>query len=360
MRSRRRSPRRKSSRRSPSKKCREHLQKKIRINLKNNKLPELCPLYTVILMHLIDINDNGRYADTTIMDIYSIMYCYDECSNELNENHDIYKCLCKKYFIEGNDNNDSNKYKEIRSSIKNHYDKTLQVKNLYENLINYIEEHIEKSNNFKFNIDHKVSLIQKDGNFNIWNTFEIIANSENNIIHFLIIPQFNKLNFYDKIINLMFNHYLIKNSSNDELKNLKRFKNKKIFSCILTLDSNEPIFYEFNITNEFNNYIKSYLFFEKYSKYNNNVLNFYNYCKINKPINTDSISYTLKKISEYPKLPDYIYNFFYDISKDIEKDKSNAKNILKKINLKELNDYLEKSCDKYINNNEEIDEDNDY
>jgi hypothetical protein len=79
----------------------------------------------------------------------------------------------------------------------------------------------------------------------------------------------------------------------------------------------------------------------------------------------NSINYTLKKIEEFPKLPIYIHDFFYDISKEIENNKNNIKTILNKVNnkslfLKEMDDYLCKSCDKYINSYEEIDEENDY
>lgn len=342
-----------------------NIQNKIKKCLKQNKIPILCPLETVIIQHLMDVTENGRFVDITVMDIYSIMYCYDECSNELDEKHDIYKCLCRKYFNEGNDNTESNKYKEIRMSIQNHYEKTLEVKKIYTNLINYIKENIEDPNNFKYNINHGVSLYSKNKNFNMWNTFDIIGYSDKSVIHFLLIPQFNKLNFNEKIINVMLNHFLIYNCNNDEKNNISRFKNKKIYSCILTLDSTEPIFYEFNITNEFNNYIKSYLIHERYGIYHPHIYNFYNYCKETKPSNMNSINYTLKKIEEYNKLPSYIHDFFYDISKEIENNKNNIKTILNKVNdktlfLKEMDDYLYKSCDKYINSYEEFDEENDY
>jgi hypothetical protein len=61
----------------------------------------------------------------------------------------------------------------------------------------------------------------------------------------------------------------------------------------------------------------------------------------------------------------YPVYIFYDINKEIENNKKNIKTILNKVNdkqtfLKEMDDYLYKSCDKYINSYEEIDEENDY
>ena len=56
---------------------------------------------------------------------YSILYCYDECSNSLDDTHNYYKCLCKNEFKEGNNSNDESSFNDIRQSIKNHYEKTI-------------------------------------------------------------------------------------------------------------------------------------------------------------------------------------------------------------------------------------------
>ena len=74
-----------------------------------------------------------------------------------------------------------------------------------------------------------------------------MAYSEKYIINIIIKPQFNKLNFNEVIFNGIFNSYILNNSSSDN--NIKRYDNKKIITCIFTLEFIEPIFYEFDISN---------------------------------------------------------------------------------------------------------------
>lgn len=121
-----------------------HIQRKIVKALKKDKMPVLCPLESVILFHIIEIMDNGRYAEITIMDIYSILYCYDECSNSLDNTHNYYKCLCKDKFDEGKHSNDETTFNDIRQSIKNHYEKTEMIENIYSNYSKYIKKNIMK------------------------------------------------------------------------------------------------------------------------------------------------------------------------------------------------------------------------
>lgn len=64
-----------------------NIQSKIIEYLQINKLPPLCPLECVVLLFMIRLLDNGSYSDISIMDIYSIMYCYDYCSNEIDMEH---------------------------------------------------------------------------------------------------------------------------------------------------------------------------------------------------------------------------------------------------------------------------------
>jgi hypothetical protein len=112
------------------------IQGKISKGIKKQKLPLLCPLETVILLHMINLFVDGKFLDITIMDIYSIIYYFDECSNSINENHNDYKCLCKEKFTENNNSKNFDKYLDIRKSIINHYMKTEQIKILYENYKN--------------------------------------------------------------------------------------------------------------------------------------------------------------------------------------------------------------------------------
>jgi hypothetical protein len=345
------------------------IQDKINKSLKKNRLPLLCPLEIVILYYIIKIYDDGVYSDLTIMDIYSIIYCYDECSNSVNEQHKIYKCLCKDKFSENNNSNEI--YKEMRESIKNHFEKTKQIDQLYSNYKDYLIKNLDNPTKFKYNIFHPVIYGDRHDNFKITNEYVIIANSDKYVINFIITPQFNKLNFNNIIFNGIMNKYLLLNSCQTH-KNFDRYNNKEIITCIFTLDSIQPIFINFNINKNDNiikENIKSYLINEYQNKHNI-IYQFYQYNKIHKPkeIKQNSISYTYEQIIEY-KIPKYIEEYFYDINKKIDtcKEQKHSKkyieeNVLSKVNdqeifLNDINNYLIKSVNNFLKiNDETIDE----
>ena len=346
------------------------IQKKIKHSLKKNKLPLLCPLEIVILYYIIKIYDDGIYSDLTIMDIYSIIYCYDECSNSVKEGHNIYKCLCKDKFSENN--NSGEIYKEMRESIKNHFEKTKQIEQLYLNYKDYLIKNLDDPLKFKYNIFHPVIYGDKHDNFKITNEYVIIANSDKYVINFIITPQFNKLNFNNIMFNGIMNKYLLLNSCQTH-NNFDRYNNKEIITCIFTLDSIQPIFINFNVNKNDNiikENIKSYLINEYQSKHNI-IYQYYQYCKNNKPteIKKNSISYTYDEITTY-NIPKYIKDYFYDINKEIDicKETKQSKkyiedNILNKLNeqelfLKDINNYLIKSINNYLKINDKLIDDN--
>jgi hypothetical protein len=146
----------------------KNIQSKIIKYIKINKLPILCPLECIILLFMIKIMENGSYSDISIMDIYSIMYCYDSCSNEIDKKHtEKHNCICHICFSEGNNNSCS--YDEIRKSIKNHYNNVEHIKQIYNNYKKYITEKL-KIDNIKYNIYHKIYFGKKNKNEGWYNT----------------------------------------------------------------------------------------------------------------------------------------------------------------------------------------------
>ena len=345
-----------------------NIQSKIKEYLQINRLPPLCPLECVVLLFMIRLIDNGSYSDISIMDIYSIMYCYDHSSNEINKEHtEKNKCICHRCFNEYNFN-DNSSYDEIRKSIKNHYDIIEQINKTYFKYKKYMTEKLQIKN-MKYNIHHNLFIGNKNNNsFKITNEFTIIGYSKDHVIYFIIKPQFNELNFNDIICESILNNFIISNCNPEDEKNYEKYNNKKIFTCILTLDSEEPIFYELNIDKKnilLKQSIKQYLL-TKYTEYNELIYKFYKFCYKKKPSNKSSINYTMERMNRYKKIPQYISDFFYDINKELElcrNDKFKIEKVLLKINDKEIffnnmDIYLEKNVDNFLELNE--DEDIDY
>jgi hypothetical protein len=222
----------------------------------------------------------------------------------------------------------------------------------------------------KYNLFHTIFFGKKNKNFTIMNEYTVIGNSSDSVIYFIIKPQFNEINFNNTICELLLNNFMILNCSSDSENNYKRYYNKKIYTCILTLESIEPIFYELNINKNdiiMKQCVQQYLF-KTYSEYHELVYKFYNYCYKNKPKNKNSITHTMDELNTYKTLPEYIRNFFYDISKELdkcEKNKIKIDRVLISVNdkdifIKNLNNYLEKSIDSFLGMNEDDNEIVDY
>uniref|UniRef100_A0A6C0C7N0 Competence protein CoiA nuclease-like domain-containing protein n=1 Tax=viral metagenome TaxID=1070528 RepID=A0A6C0C7N0_9ZZZZ len=309
--------------------------------IKGERLPKLCAMESIVMMYMIQIMKKGKYSEITIMDVYNIMYCYDDCSNSINHQHHT-DCLCANIFHEADNFEQNASHKEIRSSMVNHYENIENIKTMYGNYVAYIQKFLKDDTEFIYNVYHNVYYGIKNENMSIMQSFPIVAHSENHVIFFVIKPQFNKLNFDRVMFDVIFNAFILGNCRDEN--NLKRFSNKKIVACIFTFDSNRPIFCNpksYKHKDILKKCLKEYLM-NKYAKNHEMVYNFYEYYKNNAPQNTNVIEYVNNELmlNNYKKIPMYIKHFFTGL-----KDKPE---ILKIDFLDQLNKYLEEKVDGFI------------
>ena len=95
-------------------------------------------------------------------------------------------------------NNDKTIFADIRKSIVKHYDKVNIINKIYNNYIKYLSENFKKEK-FKYNFLHINFLDIENENFKLYKKCQLIANSDNYVIYFIIKPKLNKLNFNDII-----------------------------------------------------------------------------------------------------------------------------------------------------------------
>lgn len=338
----------------------QSIQKKIKRQLANNKIPQLCPIECVIMWHIIDIEKNGKFADTGIMDIYNILYYYDECYSPENENHDSFGCICKKLFTNHNNNasdNKMNKNNNIFISIKNHYEKIGQIEKMYNFYKTYITE--QYGGKFKYNIQHCVTARGKvSSELGIRDNFWLIANSESYVINFIFKPQLNKLNFNETYIDMINDTYLIQNCANE--KNIGRFGDKKIINCILTLEM-DPLFFdhigellEKNKNNYHNILNKSVV--TLFCEQNNEMFKYYSYYINHKPTDCNNgivnviknlkLDYN-KRNERGKKIPHYICDFIENININMTQD--NKEKYIKMFSSeKNFNTEFTKTIIKYV------------
>jgi len=336
-----------------------NIQKKIKIS--KDILPFLCPLECVILFHIYDIHQRDyEMQQTSIMDIYSIIYYYDMSFNsDISYCHDDYNCMCSKHF-----NKDSKikiKKDDIKNSIIKHYENVNLVELIYKNLKKYITENIT-TEPFTYHVNRQIKFEKKltAKEFYIYKNFGLIAFSDSFIINFIIKPQLNILNYKEIIHDSLINNYLILNQDSSA-NNYDRYNNKKIYNCILTLDNEEPIFYHFydsNLESDCNIILESIKFaiYDIYSEKNKDIINFYNFCKETKPSGKNSFEYICDKLKDkkYDKLPHYIEDFFKFHKHNLTNN--NREEMIKNVSdTHELNNRLITYINDYLNI---IDEDN--
>lgn len=324
----------------------ERIQIKIRNSIVNYEMPKLCSLECVIMMFMIHISEDGIYSEVDIMQVYSIIDAYNYCKESFSPYHcQKYSCRCNHIVYKTNDDMMlvDDKLKEL---IVNHHTIIESIDNIYNTYQIHISEKYNM-NDVKYNVLHPVSY--SVGDFCFFYKLTAIGHNDDSIIYIIVAPQYNKLNHEQFLIKEILLNYMILNVD-DKTKNGDRYINKKIYTCIFTLDLENPIFHELNIDKNDENIsliLKKYLFY-RYSEYNEIIYKFYNYCKndINKSKNISSVKYIIEKIKNIiesqeekgkrkRKFPKYILDFFENINCQIEfgcnGDRNAIKNIMNKI-----------------------------
>lgn len=344
----------------------KHIQYKISMSLECNKLPKLCPLESILLWYVIDIYKNGNYSKTTMVCIYNIFHCYDECYN-LNQSeakrHNDFECKCNEYFRPDVKRHSYNA--AMRDIIVGHYETLSRVSEIYENYKKTIGK-IKVT----YNIMHNVSLECTRKEFKIWKNFWLIGYSDNNVIIFDVKPEINVLNYNEMCCKMIFNNYLIHNSKGN---NSTRYYGKRIAYCIITFNSNAPKWRQFKGFNKPETHKKYYIrevmleiikkeirngLISYYKDHIDLVYRYIEYYYNDSKIKTEigRIDNVLKKISnemkEYPDkiFYDYIENFVRDLRKRIIRGK--IRNLFDDLKIEEfredLKDYIFDFVDKMI------------
>jgi hypothetical protein len=358
-----------------------HIQDKLRIFLKDNNELVLCPLECIILYFMIEIVENKKYSSITIGDIYDIIDVYHKGFENIFLGHD--NCLCKKHCIQSFLNkNEDLQNNQIKLYLKNHYDKTRNIKYT-------VQKISELYPNINWLYNHSIKYDGND-NFKISKHFTLIGYNETVVINCYIKPQFNELNYNETLMTSIYDTHLLSNicKLNDEgqiSKNYNKFNGKNIISCIFTLDYDKPYLINWKNMNNENLILKNNsLFIDNISKYIKNlyikstydIFYFYNYwrncCPEDKKSPTNFISFIQEKLRETEKkhipsnYPRYIYDFFSNIEFEIghTKGKNNKELILKKYEdmdyfTESIEETLDKSIKSYLKINLD-EEDDDY
>ena len=319
----------------------DKIKHKLQKIIKKKKNVKLKVLDTIILYHLMQISEQGKFSGLPISDLYDIIDLYNKIKPDKKE---LY--------------------------LQTHYNKINIISELYNKLnIDYP--------NLKWLLDHFVFFNGKSSDFKIYKKFNIIAYNDDNILICYIKPQFNQLNYNEIMLESIFDTFLIKNVmkiEDEEITNdYKKFNGKKILTCVLSFDCDKPFIFNWEDTNTsedliikndniINNILKNDLF-SSFEMKNNNIYLFYKHYfeefKNNQPIII--ITKIMNKYQEIKdkdkrnKFPQYIDEFFFEIKSSIRKQ-----NIEKQLEIlnnytsreifnEELKYYLQEAVNNYFN-----------
>ena len=305
----------------------ETIIKTIQTKYKNDNLSigDLKPIESSILIYLIDVFMNKKFHNFTPSTIYNIIHSFEK----------------------------NNNIKELIEESKN-------MKSNMEILM----KKILNNNNIKWNIEHPINFNGKTDDLKLHKRFTIIGHNENNTYHLVFQTDYNRLNYWDTIINLIMERFLIKNSKGNkhEKNNEIRYSGKKITTYLLILKQNKYKIFDWDLENTIDNEVKMICknAFTKYFKQYNKEL--FNYCKFVKQDKSKwtgfNSPYHFLANNEKLKYNIYIKNFFNDLHKECQKDPKNIKNITDNFNLFEekINEYIDEVCETYfsLNNDNEI------
>jgi len=218
-----------------------HIQLKIKDYLDQQDytcLPPLCALEFLILQFMLRMYSLGFENDISILEIYSILYCYDECANSITESHaEGYHCLCYSSFSSSQtDTTSSTSYHGLRSIIVEHFNTMNKIKQMFEYYSQQVYERFGVSGSeIKYNVNHSIHSGDFD-NMYYTERYSLIGHSFSHVFCFILHPQFTELNVNRIMVEAVVDHYLL--SIQEQSKNAVRFGNQKtICLCVFTFDS---------------------------------------------------------------------------------------------------------------------------
>ena len=203
---------------------------------------------------------------------------------------------------------------------------------------------ITSQDNVEWNIENTIKYNGQCDDFAIWlRDILVIGWSDKTVYHFVFQSDFGQLNFWDTIIKIMVERFIIYNTA-DKGKDMAKFKEKSIKTFLFILKNNDYELFDWNWEShdQYNNEIKELFkgaIVKYFSDYNSQLFDYCMFVKKNpkswQDKHDDPYDYLAK---EYKKESPHIHDFFKELH-------TKVKNNDQRIQVKEITDSRNLFCD---------------
>jgi len=199
-------------------------------SVKSRRLHYFCPLECVVLYYMIECVEQGTYQAITINDVYNIIDTYRHAFDATARGHE--HCDCKRHFPPS-DRTRSDTQKKQSEYLRNHYDRVEHVSAI---LDLFVEKHPKV--NWLYQHGVKFEGVEDCNEFTISTGFPLLGYDDDQVYAFAIKPQFNELNFNEVMVDTLCNTWILNNTSSSS-NNYKKFQDKPVLSCVISLNRTE-------------------------------------------------------------------------------------------------------------------------
>jgi hypothetical protein len=304
-----------------------------KLNIDLFSLVNMTPYASVFLNYMIEVYRRKKYCETSPSTLYNIVNNYE--------------------------NKDSTKITELLDESRN-------IKNVVTKAMDSMSKN--DPDNINWNIEHMIKFNGKNDYMKIWyRNIPIIGHSKTNVYHLLFISDFNQLNFYDILITVMIERFIIFNAG-EKGDDIKKFNGKNIKTYIFILKQNKYELFDFTWDSneqycfEIKQLVKNAVV-KHFASFNKEL--FY-YCKFVKKSGKwksgKEFTTPFDFISNEYKDTDYIKEFFKYLHERSKTDRNYGKTITDDIDIfnENLTEKIEESCNSFFGLNDCTNDDDEW
>jgi len=214
-----------------------------------------------------------------------------------------------------------------------------------------------------WNIEHMIKMNGETNNFEIWfSNIPIIGYSDNTTYHLIFQTDFNELNFWDTMIKILVERFIICNTG-DKGNDTEKFFNKRIITYLFILKQNRYEKYDWDWHSSKENTLSLKKLFKNavvkyYSTYNTMLFNYCKFLKQNKVKWSETHKSPYHYISYKYTHVIYIRDFFIGLHERSKEDRAYVKKLTDNYDsfCENLTERIEDMCNSFLGLNEIIDE----